>query len=262
MTLHVVSAYQSCQCSYENSSPSTWMTCSMSMPYWLGELEVALVVRRHAHHGAVAVAHQDVVADPERDLLVAERMLDDQAGVDAALGLRRDLGLGRSAGLARLEEGGDLGVRLGRAQRQRMLGRDGAERHAHDRVGARREDVEAAAADQRAVGLARMSCRKAKRTPSLLPSQCSCISLTRSGQPGQAGLHALEQLVGVLGDLQVVARDLALLDQCAGAPAAPFDHLLVGEHGLVDRIPVDDLRAPLGDARPRASSGRTTGSSW
>ena len=44
----------------------------------------------------------------------------------------------------------------------------------------------------------RMSCGKAKRTPSLLPIQFSCISLTRSGQPGRLVLHALEQLVGVL----------------------------------------------------------------
>ena len=53
------------------------------------------------------------------------------------------------------------------------------------------------------------------------------------GPARQAGLHALEQLVGVLRDLQVVARDLALLDQRAGAPAAALDDLLVGEHGLV-----------------------------
>ena len=40
------------------------------MPYFLREREVALVVAGHAHHGAVAVAHQHVVADPDRDLLV------------------------------------------------------------------------------------------------------------------------------------------------------------------------------------------------
>ena len=134
----------------------------------LGEREVALVVAGHAHHGAVAVAHQHVVADPERDLLVAERMLDEQARVDAALGLRRQLGLGRAAGLARLEERRDLRVALGRVQRERMLGRDGAEGHAHDRVGARREDPQAPAADQRAVG--RRGCRAGRR--SARPRSC------------------------------------------------------------------------------------------
>ncbi len=33
--------------------------------------------------------------------------------------------------------------------------------------------------------------------------------------------------------------ELALLDRRARAPAAPVDHLLVGEHGLVDRVPID-----------------------
>ena len=36
----------------------------------LGEREVALVVRRHAHHRAVAVRHEHVVADPHLDRLV------------------------------------------------------------------------------------------------------------------------------------------------------------------------------------------------
>src|SRR3990170_7740550 len=47
-----------------------------------------------------------------------------------------------------------------------------------------------------------------------------------------------EELLGVGGDAQKVHRDLALLHQRAGAPAAALDHLLVGEDGLVDRIPV------------------------
>ena len=119
----------------------------------LGEGEVALVVRRHAHDGAVAVAHQHVVADPERDRLVAERMLDDEAGGHAALVLAGLLDLAGAAGLARLEEGGDLGARLGGAQRQRVLGRDGAEGDAHDGVGARREDPQPAVADELAGGV-------------------------------------------------------------------------------------------------------------
>ena len=46
------------------------------------------------------------------------------------------------------------------------------------------------------------------------------------GPARQAVLHVLEQLVGILRDLEVVARDLALLDRRAGAPAATVDHLL------------------------------------
>ena len=66
---------------------------------------------------------------------------------------------------------------------ERVLGRDGAEGHAHDRVGARREDPHPAVADQLRRRSPRMSCGNAKRTPSLLPIQFSCIRRTRSGQP-------------------------------------------------------------------------------
>ena len=67
---------------------------------------------------------------------------------------------------------------------------------------------------------------------------------------GPAGhlVEAVEQLVGVVGDPQVVHRDLALFDRRAGAPAAAVDHLLVGEHRLVDRVPVDDAGLLVGDA--------------
>ena len=52
----------------------------------------------------------------------------------------------------------------------------------------------------------RMSWVKAKRTPSLLPIQFSCISLTRSGQPGRWPFATLSSSSwGVVGDLQVVA---------------------------------------------------------
>lgn len=34
-------------------------------------------------------------------------------------------------------------------------------------------------------------------------------------------------------------RQFALFDQRTGTPAAAIDHLFVGEHGVVDRIPVD-----------------------
>src|SRR5690606_22530160 len=50
--------------------------------------------------------------------------------------------------------------------------------------------------------------------------------------------QVVEQFLGVVGDLDEPLRNLASLHQGAGTPAAAVDDLLVGEHGLVDRIPV------------------------
>ncbi len=213
----------------------------------LGEGEIALVVRGHAHHRAVAVVDQHVVADPERDRLVAERVLDVEAGEQALLLLRRKLGFSRAAGLAFFEEGGHLGPRRRRVQRQCMLGRNGAERHAHDGVGPGREDVEAAVADQLAVG-AVDPVREGEAHAFALADPVLLHRLDALGPARQSGANAIEQLFGVARDLQVVAGNLALLDDGARAPAAAFHDLLVGEHRLVDRIPVHGLRPALGDA--------------
>src|SRR5207245_8110781 len=49
------------------------------------ELEVALVVARHRHDRARAVAHQHEVADPDGDALAAERVRRVGPGEDAFL---------------------------------------------------------------------------------------------------------------------------------------------------------------------------------
>ena len=48
----------------------------------------------------------------------------------------------------------------------------------------------------------------------------------------------IEQILRVVGDLEDPFGLLALFDERARAPAAAVDHLLVGEHGLVDRVPI------------------------
>src|SRR5205823_6082873 len=66
--------------------------------------------------------------------------------------------------------------------------------------------------------------------------------------PVAEGIERLEQLLRVARDRQVVHGDLALLHRRPGTPAAAVDHLLVGEHGLIDRIPVHDTGLAVGDA--------------
>ena len=57
-------------------------------------------------------------------------------------------------------------------------------------------------------------------------------------RPAVERVERVEQVFRIVADLEEPLRQLALLDQRAGAPAAAVDHLLVGEHGLVDRVPV------------------------
>ena len=61
-------------------------------------------------------------------------------------------------------------------------------------------------------------------------------------------VEAGEQLLGGVGNAEEPLRQLAALDQRARAPAAPVDHLLIGEHGVVDRVPIDFALAPIGEA--------------
>src|SRR5690606_23837671 len=57
---------------------------------FLGEGKIAFVVGGHAHDGAVAVAHEYVVADPDFDLLAGKRVRDRQAGAHAFFFARGD----------------------------------------------------------------------------------------------------------------------------------------------------------------------------
>ena len=53
------------------------------------EVEVALILAGRRHDRAGAVAHQDVVGDPDRDVLAAEQVVRVGAGEDAGLFLDR-----------------------------------------------------------------------------------------------------------------------------------------------------------------------------
>ena len=130
------------------------------------------------------------------------------------------------AGQRRIARGGLL--------RQRMVGGDRHEGRAEDRVGPGRVDLELALAGRRRARRDRPADQQAfgAADPVLLHQP----DLFR---PAVERIQAVEQLLRHRGDLEEPLRQVALLDQRAGAPAAPVDHLLVGEHGHVDRVPVD-----------------------
>ena len=56
--------------------------------------------------------------------------------------------------------------------------------------------------------------------------------------PAVQRVEALQQFFRIGGNTNKPLRDLAPLDDGARAPAAPIDHLLIGQNGLVHGIPV------------------------
>ena len=204
----------------------------------LGELEVALVVRRHGHDRAGAVVHQDVVGDPDRDPGVVDGVDRVEPGEDAGLLLAGCalLALLRRC-VPRVGPQG-LAVRrgLGEPLDQRVLGREDEERRAEERVRAGREDGHVLVelldpeGDLGALGAA------------------DPVPLHRQHALGPVQLgHVLEQAVGEVGDLEHPLLEVPRLDLVAAPLAPAVDHLLVREHGLVERAPLDRRFLAVGE---------------
>ena len=197
----------------------------------LREVEVALVVRRHRHDRARAVLHQHVVRDEHRDLLagdgVRHRAPERHAGfrlVDVATQLR---GFGDRCVDVLMHPVLVLGAR-GELEHVGVLGGHHEERGAEQRVRSGREhrvvDPELLAAEHDLSALA-------------APDPVALHRLDVLG-PLDRG-QVVEQAVGVVGDPEEPLLELANLHQVAASLAASIDHLLVGEHRLVVRAPLD-----------------------
>ena len=202
------------------------------------EFEIALVVAGHRHHRAGAVAHQHEIRDPYRHRLATERMDDRQSRVVAFLFLRFQFGFRHAAVPASFDEGGEFWIAGSRLHRQRMFGRHGNVGHAHQGVRSRGKNTQ-------------------RRIPSGhgeidLESLAAAdpVALHRLDRIGPAvqGVQSVEQLLRVVRDLQEPLRNLAFFNDRAAAPASSIHHLLVGQHGLVDRIPVHDAVLAIDDA--------------
>ena len=164
--------------------------------------EVALVVRGHAHHRAFSIGHQHVVADPDFNLCAGQRMGDVKAGGQALLFHRRHVGFHHRALLALLDERYEGRLVLRQALGQRVFGGDGDEADAHDRVGARGVDAQQLVLSVDLIGEAEVDAL-ALADPVLL-DQAQALAPAR-----QLVQRGVEQLLGVLGDVEVVAGDLA-----------------------------------------------------
>ena len=94
----------------------------------------------------------------------------------------------------------------------------------------------------------RPSTGRSNSAPSERPIQLRCMILTRSGHSRSS--RAYEELVGVLGDAEEPLLEVALDHEVAGALAgAVGQHLLVGQHGLAARAPVDRGLGAVGQTR-------------
>ena len=220
----------------------------------LRERSIALVVRRDGHDRARPVIHQDVVGNPDGNARVVDRVRREEAGEDAGLvasPLRAPLQAWPPALRAYSRISSPFGDRSASSVDQRMLGREHEERRAEERVRTRGEDRDVDVAAR----------RRGRGSPRLRSGRSSCAAslATRSGQ--STSVELVEQVVGVRGDAEEPLLELALLDLGAAAFAVAVLHLLVREHGLVVRAPVDGRLLAVGEPAPRGTAGTATASS-
>ena len=207
----------------------------------LREGEVALVVGRHRHDGAGAVGRQDVVGDPDRDLLAVDGVRRGRAGGDAGL-ILCELGPFEIAlGARRLLIRRDRRALSGRRQvgDQRVLGRQDHVRRAVERVGTGGEDADLLAGDGRR--------RREGHLGPLAAADPVALHGHRRGGPVQLG-QILGQPVRVARDPEQPLAQILANDRGAAALAAPLAHLFVGQARLARRAPVDRDDAFVGEA--------------
>ena len=206
---------------------------------FLGELEVALVVRRDAHDDAGAVCEQHVVADKDGHTVSVQPVDRVGAGEHARLDLlgRHAFDLGLAARLVHV--GLDLGPVLRRRQpvHQRVLWGQHDERHAEDRVDARREGSQRRLIEA-VLGYVELDVDALAAAD---PVGLHDVDLL---WPVDLGL--VQQLVRVLRDAEQPLVQLAANDLGVAALAAAVHDLLVGQHGVVGRAPVGGREVAVG----------------
>src|SRR5216683_4847510 len=162
-----------------------------------------------------------------------------EAGGHALLLLSREFRFDGRTALAFLDERREFGLAACGMGRERMFRRHRAEGHSHERIRPRGKRMQHA-------GTADVV-RKSQPHAHALADPIG-LHGAHALRPSRHVLQGIEQILGISRDLEVVHRNFALLDGRAGAPAAAIDHLLVGEHGLIDGIPIDHPCLLVGNA--------------
>ena len=213
-----------------------------------GKRKIPLIVCWHAHHCAIAITHQHVVAHPHRHRYTGEGVCHKQTRGHADFFSQSHLGLGGATFATLLNERSQCRVARCSQGRNRVLRCNRTEGDAHDGVGPGGENVHSALANQLARGVSDLVREGKSHTFALANPvflhQFDAFGPTWHGITRDVG----QQFLGVLCDGQVVTRDFALFHHRTGAPALAVNHLLVGQHSHIHRVPVDDLGLAVGNA--------------
>ncbi len=200
-----------------------------------GKVQVALVARRATEDRAGAIIHQHEVCDVDRQFPGQIQRMDDlDAGIHATLLCRFQRSQRRALTTALVAELGNLGILLSQSFRQGMIGGNRQEGSAKQRVRTRRVNRDVVKTFRRRCGHCLPAQRQAFRLadPVLLHQPDLFRPLIQLVQ-------RVQQILAEIGDAEEPLRQLALLDQRAGAPAATVNHLLIGQNRMIDRVPVD-----------------------
>ena len=197
---------------------------------------------RNRHDRAGAVFHQDEVGQVDGDLLPGERVETERAGEDSLLLHLRVAAAGVADALHPLGEipGRALLRRaFGQLQRHGMLGRQGKEGGAVDRVLAGGEDGEVALPVHQ---------RKAYLGADGLADPVALHGEHLVGPPAHEFVARRQQILGVVRDTEEPLRQLAHDHFLLAAPANAVHHLLVGQNRLAAGTPVHRRAALVGKA--------------
>ena len=144
-----------------------------------------------------------------------------------------DFRLGGAHAVALLDEGRELRIFCRRGLCQRMVRRQRHELGAEQSVRPRGENFQLAFFVRRGCGIERKAQQQTFRAPDpVLLHQADFV------RPAIERVERLQQIFRIVADLEEPLCQFALFDFGARAPAAAIDDLFVGEHGLIDRIPV------------------------
>ena len=205
-----------------------------------GKLKVTLVAAGNGHDGAGAIVGNDIIRNPHGDLLAVDGVHHVAAGKGTVL-LEGALGTldGRDM-LGILDDLGDglLVLRaLDELVQTGVLGSQDKEGDTEERVGSRGEDgnLTLFALD----GLAILVAQGKVDFGALGTADPVGLHLLDALGPAGELLQIVEQLLGVLGNLEVPLLQVALLGLGAAAPALTLGDLFVGQNGLAVGTPVD-----------------------